>query len=88
MEGEEGANEVKVGIDQVPEKVRAAILKEVGENKLVDIGEITLPDGRKVYEIEMWKDGVEYDVVFDSEGKVLKREKDSEEDDEGGGDDD
>jgi uncharacterized membrane protein YkoI len=84
-DGEEGENEVKVSIDDVPAKVKAAILMEVGSNRLVDIGEITLKDGRKVYEIEMWKDGCEYDVLFDSDGKVLAREKDQEED---GGDDD
>lgn len=83
--------EVKVPIDKVPAKVKAAILKEVGKGKLVDIGEITRADGTKVYEIEMWKDGCEYDVLFDSDGKVLAREKDSEDDgakDDDDGDDD
>jgi hypothetical protein len=64
--------EAKVSIDQVPAMVRAAILKEVGAGRLVDIGEFT--DGaKKTYEIEMVVDGKEYDVLFSSDGKVLKK---------------
>jgi len=88
-EEEHGGREVKVPIDKVPAAVKAAILKEVGEGRLVDIGEITRKNGTKVYEIEMWKGGSEYDVLFDSKGKVLAREKESGEDDQGEkGDDD
>ena len=64
--------EKKVGIDQVPAEVKAAILKEVGEGKLVDIGEFT-EGQKKLYEIEMVVDGKEFDVLFSSEGKVLKK---------------
>ena len=64
--------EKKVTLDQVPAKVKAAILKEVGHGKLVDIGVFT--DGKKkTYEIEMVVDGKEYDVLFATNGKVLKR---------------
>jgi len=64
--------EKKVSIDQVPEKVKAAILRAVGEGKLVDIGEIT-KGGKKFYEIEMVVEGREYDVVLSSSGKVLEK---------------
>lgn len=64
--------EKKVGIDQVPAEVKAAILKEVGDGKLVDIGEFT-EGQKKLYEIEMVVDGKEFDVLFSSEGKVLKK---------------
>ena len=67
---EEG--EKKVSISQVPAKVKAAILKEVGEGKLVDIGELTDGD-RKRYEIEMVLGGKEFDVLFSSDGKVLSK---------------
>ena len=64
--------EQKVSIDQVPAKVRAAILKEVGAGRLVDIGQFT--DGaKKTYEIEMVVDGKEFDVLFSSDGEVLKK---------------
>jgi hypothetical protein len=64
--------EVKVSIDQVPAAVRAAILKEVGAGRLVDIGEFT--DGNtKTYEIEMVVDGKEFDVLFSSDGTVLRK---------------
>ncbi len=86
-EDEDGGVERKVSIDQVPDEVRAAILEAVGEGTLVDIGEISAPDGKTYYEIEMWLDGREYDVLFDADGKLLKREAeddgDGEEDDDG-----
>jgi hypothetical protein len=86
-EEEYGGRETKVSLDQVPVKVREAILKEVGqEGKLVDIGEIATGNG-KVYEIELWIDGTEYDVLFDEKGKVLKREAEEGEDDEEGEED-
>ncbi len=64
--------EKKIGIDQVSARVKAAILKEVGDGKLVDIGVFTQED-RKVYEIEMVVDNKEFDVLFSSAGKVLRR---------------
>jgi hypothetical protein len=64
--------EKKVGIDQVPAEVKAAILKEVGDGKLVDIGEFTEGE-RKLYEIEMVVGGKEFDVMFYSDGKVLRK---------------
>ncbi|MEW6743637.1 MAG: hypothetical protein AB1486_12850 [Planctomycetota bacterium] len=64
--------EKKVRIDQVPAKVKAAILKEVGSGKLVDIGEFTT-GGTKTYEIEMVVNGEEYDVLFSADGEVLKK---------------
>jgi len=67
---EEG--EKKVSISQVPAKVKAAILKEVGEGKLVDIGELTDGDSKR-YEIEMVLGGKEFDVLFSSDGKVLSK---------------
>ena len=64
--------EKKVGIDQVPAEVKSAILKEVGDGKLVDIGEFTEGE-KKLYEIEMVVDGKEFDVLFSSDGKVLRK---------------
>lgn len=67
------SNETKVGIDDVPAPVKEAILKAVGEGRLVDIGEF-VEDGRVVhYEIEMYVDGQEYDVLFAPDGKVLDK---------------
>jgi len=64
--------ERKVSIDQVSPEIKAAILKEVGDGKLVDIGEFT-EEGKKLYEIEMVVDGKEFDVLFSSDGKVMKK---------------
>jgi len=64
--------ETKVSIDQVPAEVKAAILKAVGDGTLVDIGVFTQED-KQVYEIEMVVDNKEYDVLFSSAGKVLRK---------------
>lgn len=66
------AGEEKVSIDQVPERVREAILTAVGDGRLVDIGVFTEGE-KKVYEIEMVVDGKEFDVRFSADGKELKR---------------
>ena len=64
--------EKKVSIDHVPAKVKAAILKAVGAGKLVDIGEFT--KGKvKSYEIEVVVDGKEFDILFSSNGSVLRK---------------
>ncbi len=64
--------EKKVGIDQVPARVKAAILEAVGDGKLVDIAEFT-EGGKKLYEIEMVVAGAEYDVRFSSDGELLRK---------------
>jgi uncharacterized membrane protein YkoI len=61
-----------VTIDQVPAEVKKAILREVGNGRLVDITEHST-GSKKYYEIEMIKDGREIDVYFDSDGTVMKR---------------
>ena len=67
------SNETKVGIDDVPAAVREAVLREVGNGKLVDIGEF-VEDGKVVhYEIEMHVDGQEYDVLIAPDGKTLDK---------------
>ncbi len=68
----DNASEKKVSIDDVPKAVKKAILKAVGKGKLVDIGEFKIK-GNKYYEIEMIVDGKEYDVLFDENGKVLRK---------------
>ena len=64
--------EKKVSINQVPAKVKVAILKSVGDGTLVDIGEVT-ERGKKLYEIEMVVGNKEYDVLFSSDGKILRK---------------
>ncbi|UCG58824.1 MAG: hypothetical protein JSU70_04785 [Phycisphaerales bacterium] len=75
--------EKKIGIDQVPARVKAAILKVVGDGRLVDIG-VYMQEDKKVYEIEMVVDDKEFDVLFSSAGKVLRRTFESLKAEEGG----
>ena len=66
------SGEKKVALDQVPAKVRTAIQREIGDGRLVDIGEFT-EGNTKTYEIEMVVDGREFDVLFSSDGAVLRK---------------
>jgi len=64
--------EKKVSLEQVPKKVREAILKQLGHGRLVDIGKFT--GGKEVlYEIEMVVDGKEWDVLFAEDGTVRRK---------------
>jgi hypothetical protein len=64
--------EKKVTIDEVPPKVKDAIVNAVGEGRLIDIGFYS-DEGKWVYEIEMVVDGKEFDVLFADDGKELRR---------------
>lgn len=69
--------EKKITIDQVPAPAKAAILKAVGDGRIVDIGEIT--DGGKVirYEVECIKGGQEIDIVVAPDGRLLTSRQES-----------
>jgi len=81
----EDEHEKKVTIDQVPEAVRATILKEAGKNKIEEIEEET-KNGVTVYEAEWHEGGKEVEIKVAADGKLLKKE--IEDDDEDDDDDD
>ena len=63
--------EKKVPIEKVPAAVKAAILKAVGDGRIVDIGEIR-ENGKVVrYDVECIKDGGEIDIIVAPNGKLL-----------------
>ncbi|MBL7140498.1 MAG: hypothetical protein ISS74_06270 [Planctomycetes bacterium] len=82
----EPVTEKDVTIDQVPEAVKATILKEAGGNTITEIEEET-KNGVTVYEAEWLNaDGKEVEIKVAADGTLLKTEIDD--DDEEGDDDD
>jgi len=83
-----GKDEKKVTIDQVPAAVKAAILKEAGDNKIKEIEEKTKGD-QKIYEAAWIADGKEVEIKLSADGTVLeKKVEEADKDDEQGDDGD
>ncbi len=78
-DGEE--EEREVSLDQVPERVRKAILRAAGDHKIEEV-EVETKGGRTVYEAE-WRVGdKEVEVKVAPDGKVLGKKVEEEDDDE------
>ena len=86
MAGKGRKTEKDVTIGDVPEAVRATILKEAGDNEIEEIEEVSI-DGQVVYyEAEWDADGKEIEIKVAPDGKLLSKE--IEDDDDDGDDDD
>jgi len=73
--------EKNVTIDQVPEAVKATILKEAGDNKIEEIEEVSV-DGKVVYYEAEWKTGgKEIEIKVAPDGKLLKKKVEDDDDD-------
>ncbi len=84
VRGDEG-KERKIPLEQVPAAARAAIVKAVGDGRIVDIGEITVNGKVTRYEVECMKGDTEIDIVVAPDGQLINEADDDDADD---GDDD
>jgi hypothetical protein len=75
-------DEKNVTIDQVPAAVKAAILKEAGDNKIKE-SEAETKNGTTVYEAEWVADGKEVEIKVSADGAVLKKKVEDADDDDG-----
>ena len=73
--------EEKVSLEQTPAAVKAAIQKEAGAGKIIEI-EREMKGGKEVYEAEILIDGQKYEIKIAADGTVLGKKKDTEEEDE------
>jgi hypothetical protein len=80
-------DEKTVTIDQVPAAVKAAILKEAGDNKIKEIEEKT-KGGKTIYEAEWIADGKEVELKLSADGAVLKKKVEAADKDDQQGDND
>ena len=74
-------HEEKVTLDQVPQAVKATILKEAGGAKIKEIEKETKGE-RTVFEAEFVKDGKEIEIKVAPDGTLLKRKAEKEDDEE------
>ena len=73
--------EEKVTLDEVPEAVKATILKEAKGANITEIEKET-KNGKVVYEAEFVVGGKEVEIKVDPSGKLLSRKVEEEDDDE------
>ncbi|MBE3133791.1 MAG: hypothetical protein IMZ55_09970 [Acidobacteria bacterium] len=78
--------EKKVTIDQVPAAVKDTIVKEAGGNTITEIEEET-KDGVTTYEAEWKADGKEIEIKVAADGKLLKKEVETDDGDDEDDDD-
>lgn len=78
-------HEKEVSLDEVPDAVKATILKEAGGNKIKEIEEVGRGK-KKLYEAAWITGGKEVEILVAPNGKLLKKE--TEEEDEGRDEDD
>ena len=64
-------------LEEAPEVIRAAITKEAGANKVLEVEKV-LEKGVTSFEAEIQEGKTKVTVSFDEKGKVLEREKDEE----------
>lgn len=87
-EGEqEQEQERALTLEQLPEAVKATVLREAGEHELVEIEEVRIGE-RLFYEAEWRADGMEVEVQVGPDGTLLGREVEEPDDEEEEGDDD
>ncbi len=69
-----GGNE-QLSLEQVPEPVKATILKQSQGGKIEEI-ELENENGKTIYEAEIIIDGKEYELKISPDGKLLSKELD------------
>ena len=62
-----------ISLKEAPEAVRAAIVKEAGDSKVIEVEKV-LAKGKTTYEAVIKKGKGKVQVTFDEAGKVLERE--------------
>ncbi len=71
--------EVEIKESELPQAIKATIAKDFAGYKLDEVEKATDAKGVVTYEMEAKKGKAEYELAFDSTGKVLKKEEKKEE---------
>jgi len=71
--------ETEIKKSDLPQAVQAAVAKEFAGYKMDEIEKVEKPDNVVLYEMELEKNKVTYEVQFDANGKVIKKEVKKEE---------
>lgn len=76
---DEDEDEAEVSLSEVPEAVKATILKEAGGAEIEEVVKET-EDGREVYEAEFVANGQEVEIEVAADGSLLEREVEDDDD--------
>ncbi len=76
---DEDEDEQEVSIDEVPEAVKATILKEAAGAEIKEV-EMEIEDGKTIYEAEVIVDGQEVEIKVAADGTLLGKEVEDEDD--------
>ncbi len=74
LEGKWLETEMEVDKKQLPAAILATIAKEFSDFKIEEAEKVETPGNDLVYELELEKKEITYEVQFNKEGKVLKKE--------------
>jgi uncharacterized membrane protein YkoI len=77
---DEVENEEEISLDQVPEAIKATMLKEAAGAEIEEIIKET-EDGEVIYEADFEVDGLEIEIEVSSDGTLLEREIEDDDDD-------
>ena len=72
-------SEIKIKESELPQAVKTTITKDFAGYKLDEIEKTSDAKGAVTYEMEAKKNKAEYELVFDGNGKLLKKEESKEE---------
>jgi uncharacterized membrane protein YkoI len=73
--------EIEVTLEQCPEAVRAALMKESAGGKIEEI-EKEMDEGKWVYIADVRLSGKKWEIEISTDGQVIEKELDTEDDDE------
>ena len=79
MRHQNGEKETPVTMDQLPDGVKATLMKEAGSGKIEEIEKMTVR-GKTVYEADVVADGKKWEITVREDGQLLKKELDEEAD--------
>ncbi|SNR39553.1 Putative beta-lactamase-inhibitor-like, PepSY-like [Maribacter sedimenticola] len=65
--------ETEIAVDELPHKVLQTLRTKMGEYEILDIELVATRAGKILYEVDLEKDGKTYDILFDQEGKILRK---------------
>lgn len=65
--------ESEITVDELPNSILQTIQTKMGEYSIIDMELVNTKDGETLYEIDFSKDDRTYDMLFGTDGKILRK---------------
>lgn len=65
--------ETEIAVDELPHDVLQTLQTKMGEYEILDIELVATREGQTLYEVDLEKDYKSYDILFDKDGKILRK---------------